>query len=129
MVASPVAGTTYTLSSDATATVEMTMGEGFSSVVVGDLDLDGQADLVVGAPTKSSGDGAGYLFLGPVEGDLETRSADGQFDGSSSEYAGFALASCDVDADGAAELYLSAPLDDSEASGGGGLYALHAIAW
>ena len=75
----------------------------------GDLDDDGQGEVVIGDYT---GSGVAYIFHGPVSGayshatDASTITGDG-------DYLGYALQVVDQDGDGYDDLFLSAALDDT----------------
>ncbi|MBI5517745.1 MAG: FG-GAP repeat protein [Deltaproteobacteria bacterium] len=109
------------IGSSASALLEGTMvGGAFgSSAAAGDVNLDGFADVLVGAPTASpgarSGAGTASLFLGhssliagPPSQTLEGAAAGGSL--------GRSLASGDVNGDGFVDLVLGVPFADS--SGG-----------
>lgn len=98
----------------------------------GDFDADGQADVLVGAPGEASGGrdaGRAYFFYGPVsgsvllgDGDIVLSSAIGR------QRAGetVSLAS-DTDADGLADIAISAPEDDTGGSDAGLVYLLYGV--
>jgi hypothetical protein len=80
----------------------------------GDLDGDGQLDLVVGAPFEASFgyvyNGTVYVFHGPLDGDVAPSSATGVLTGGEdSTYAGTSVdAHGDIDRDGIDDLALGA---------------------
>ncbi len=79
----------------------------------GDLDGDGLSDLVVGAPGADEGEnnnGAAYVYLGTVEGDLEDTDAWATLYGEDGgDRAGDALAGPgDFNGDGSADLVIGA---------------------
>ncbi len=104
-------------------------GDGAGSAVVGagDLDLDGRADLLMGAPRASGGARAGgavYLFLGSGPGDVSLGGADALLLGDArGGMAGFSLAAgFDVDGDGLDDFLVGAPGDGLTASQAGAAY-------
>lgn len=76
---------------------------GSELVDAGDLDDDGYADLVLGAPSSASV-GAVYLFRGPRTGSWDAHQADRIWVGPDGSYAGWGLAAGDLDDDGATDL-------------------------
>ena len=73
----------------------------------GDFDADGVDDLAVTAPTYDHGDGAAFVFYGPVSGDLKGDDAGFRILGELGEYAGSLVRYAgDLDGDGATELAL-----------------------
>ncbi|MCB9745432.1 MAG: FG-GAP repeat protein [Alphaproteobacteria bacterium] len=100
------------------------------AVDLGDVNGDGYADLLAGAPTRpGAGDNGGEaaLFLGPLEGVVEYSDAEAVLEGQgSNEYAGQAVAlPGDLDGDGHPDLVVGSPSSDAGASGGGAVYVLH----
>ncbi len=93
----------------------------------GDLNGDGDPDLILGAPGSSStGDeaGAAFVFQGPLLGRIGTQEADavlvGERDG---DLAGTAVAGVgDVDGDGYDDLFVGAPGQQAEPVGVGLAY-------
>ena len=98
----------------------------------GDIDLDGQADVLVGASRAYSGPdslGATYLFLGPVSGSLDTSDAQASFWGElADERAGASIAgNGDANGDGLLDILIGAPESDTVYESGGVAYLLYGI--
>jgi hypothetical protein len=82
----------------------------------GDVDGDGVADVLVGAPYLDASRGAAFVFYGPVTtGDLGPLEADATWSGMGADEAvGFELtANGDIDGDGVNDVAIGAPLQDS----------------
>ncbi|MFH1464574.1 MAG: MopE-related protein [Pseudomonadota bacterium] len=127
-----VAGTSTGSLSLASATMKL-WGEaagdaaGFSVAGVGDLDIDGLDDLLIGAPSHDGGAtdaGAAYLVLTGADGSTALSSATATFLGGVTEdYAGYCvIGGGDLDLDGLPELLVAAPWQDSAASNAGAIY-------
>ncbi len=87
---------------------------GYCVALAGDVDEDGHADLLVGAPWNDSGGsdaGTAYLVLGPVSGIVDFSAASGKLVGEkANSHAGTSVSSAgDFDADGHADLLVGAP--------------------
>jgi len=87
---------------------------GAHTALPGDMDLDGYADLAVGAlkhdPSGIEDAGAVYLVYGPVTGTVGLETADAVFEGTSeAAWAGYALAGGDADGDAYADLLIGVP--------------------
>ena len=98
---------------------------------VGDVDGDGTADLLVGAPGTDVDDredaGAAYLFYGPVDpGDVQPAAANVTLLGASAgDRAGHAVSGAgDLDGDGHADLVVGAPFQDGGGSDAGAAYVV-----
>ena len=94
---------------------------------VGDVDGDGQNDLLVGAYDVDYGGtdaGAAYLVLGPFSGEQSLGDAAARLDGEAADdNAGFSVgAPGDMDGDGFADLLVGAYGNDSTAAGAGAAY-------
>ncbi len=97
---------------------------GISVSCAGDIDNDGQDDLLIGADRYSGGQGAAYLVLGGSSGTLQSSDADAVLVGETwSDWAGFAVAGAgDVNADGRADLLVGAWGNDTTATDAGVIY-------
>ena len=103
---------------------------GYAAAFAGDVDGDGGTDLVVGAPSHSSGgyEGAAYIFFGDdgLTGSVSLGDADGTWIGTSGgDQAGLAVAALgDLDGDGYGDLLVGAPGSDGGASESGAAYLI-----
>lgn len=89
----------------------------------GDFDADGADELAVGATgdsTTGAGGGAVYLFGADVRGVVSSADADvGLYADSGGDYAGYSLASGDVDGDGHRDLLVGGVWDGDGAASAG----------
>ena len=104
---------------------------GASVAGVGDVDADGFADVLVGAPGEGTGGvaaGAAYLMAGPFAGDFDLYNADTWLGGEAAgDEAGSGVAGAgDVDGDGTPDLLVAAPGADG---GAGAVYLVLGPAW
>ena len=115
---------------DASFTGDNTGDDLGAALSTGDLDGDGYADLILGAPASDPGgadSGAAFVFTGGawtgsyVASDADVRLAGGT---TGSMALGTALASGDVDGDGYADLVAGAPNADGGGTNSGGIYVL-----
>ncbi|MDP2317239.1 MAG: MopE-related protein [Pseudomonadota bacterium] len=109
--------------------VGATNGDFFGrALVAGDMDGDGLGDLAVGAygdDGATLNGGAVYLYLGPIGGRVETAGADGvRYGLGSSDFAGYALAVGDTDADGYDDLVVGASGNDDGGANAGAAYVV-----
>lgn len=104
---------------------------GRNGVGAGDLDGDGQADLLISSPPEDTGgnaSGSVYMVLGPSTGGLvDLRYADAQLYGEGdNHFAGRSVASPgDVTGDGYNDIVVGADGEDSLSSGNGAVYVWH----
>lgn len=95
-----------------------------SGVSIGDVNGDGDYDMLVGAPRVSSYAGEVYLFLGPITADQTAGTDDDSSwtGAATSDYAGQEVAIVgDTDGDGNNDLLMAAIRDDDMASDGGSI--------
>ncbi len=82
----------------------------------GDLDGDGFADLVIGAPGSINTTHGGYAYVvyGPPGGNASLSDADAKlYAEGTTDYAGLAVGSGDVDGDGLDDILIGAPAEDT----------------
>ena len=112
---------------------------GFAVARAGDVNADGYADFLIGAPYNDEGGvdaGQVYLILGGPFGwvsDIYLHDADASFVGEQAgDAAGYAVAGGgDLNGDGFDDLVLGAPYNDDAGTDGGKAYVLfgHAYGW
>ena len=102
---------------------------GASVSVPGDLDGDGNDDILMGAPqSDASGTdaGAAYIFYGPAEGHLAVVSADVKLTGEAAgDEFGYVAGAGDVDGDGYMDLIVGAPFNDEGGTSSGSAYVFY----
>jgi hypothetical protein len=114
----------------ADARVEGETGGGLGeSVAVADLDGDGKADVLAGAPANSRfgrSAGTAYVLYGPLAGIIPAASADARFDGDAEYWTlGYGVAGgADVTGDGLRDLLLGAPGANGDSSQSGAAFVL-----
>jgi hypothetical protein len=96
--------------------------DGLGPIASGDVNGDGHADLIVGAPAADGPDdsrpeaGEAYVFFGPQRGETLDLGRDRPdvtiFGASSGDFLSFAVAAADVNGDAFADILLGAPLAD-----------------
>ncbi|NEU58324.1 FG-GAP-like repeat-containing protein [Halorussus sp. MSC15.2] len=96
----------------------------------GDVNGDGYADVLVGAPSNDSAgsdSGAAYLFYGPVNlSEVELAEANVTFRARApGEHAGFAVELGDLNDDGYADVSVGAPLADANGPNSGAAYVVY----
>ena len=100
---------------------------GFAVALAGDVDNDGNPDLLIGACGEDSGGsnaGVAYLLLGPVSSSADLSAADARFLGErSSDLAGSAVSGAgDLNDDGYDDLIIGAYAEDSGGNASGSAY-------
>jgi hypothetical protein len=123
----PVTGSISLALNDAKLTGENAGDEAGSALSgVGDLDGDGNDDILVGAVGYSNSAGASYVVYGPVSGDLSLADAAAHWVGeSSSDNSGSAVAGLgDWDADGLNDFIVGAYGNDDGGSAAGAAYII-----
>jgi hypothetical protein len=100
-----------------------TGGSGFGmNIDAKDIDGDGRAELLVGAPT-APGHGAVYLFYTPIEGELDDNDAGAVWLGEhDNDELGTGVAFADIDGDSSTDIVIGAPSERSGGSQAGAIY-------
>lgn len=102
---------------------------GWSVTEAGDVNGDGETDVLVGAPGRhddGGGHGAAYLFYGPVEGgEFDVSDADVTFEGPErADHTGASVAGGDIDGDGYADVVVGASHANSSERYAGAVYVV-----
>ncbi len=108
-------------------------GAGAAVAVAGDINADGYADLLVGAPRKDRGDGfyysagTAYLLYGPLWGLQSLSEADAIFarDSAADNTGASVSAAGDMNGDGYDDLLIAAPQMDQYGLNRGRVYLFH----
>lgn len=128
LVLGPVTGTVSLATAEARLLGEAGFDYAGRSVApAGDLNGDGHADLLVGAPFadgQATNTGAAYLVLGPVSGDVDLSQADARIYGETAyDRAGWPVGLAgDVNGDGHSDVLIGAQREDTGGTDAGAAY-------
>ncbi len=123
----PVTGIVDLATADALLVGEASFGyAGHSVSSAGDVDGDGNDDVLVGAYAVDTYQGATYLVRGPVFGTLDLASAEARLSGTADyDVAGESVSNAgDVDGDGLGDLLVGGLLANGSGTSNGGAYLL-----
>jgi len=103
---------------------------GYAVAAAGDMNGDGLADVLIGAPGLDQGGGeagGAYLVYGPMSGDLNLALADSRIIGAETDdRVGYALANVgDLNEDGFADLFVGAWGDNTNGNFAGAAWVVH----
>jgi hypothetical protein len=129
LVIGPVTGETELSLADAIMVGENAGDHAGVSVATGDLDGDGNEDMIIGAESNAiggrSGVGATYIVLGTVTGEVDLSLADTKLAGEDAEdHAGHSVATGDFDDDGVLDVLVGAPNEDLGGTQAGAAYVM-----
>jgi hypothetical protein len=100
-----------------------------AALTAGDFDGDGIGDIAIGAEGMARpglGQGAVFVWYGPVSGELDPEAADAVFSGEvGGDNAGGALDAADLDGDGADDLLIGAAIADAGGTRRGRAYLMY----
>ncbi len=122
----PATGTASYSSWDAALTGESANDQAAHDLTIGDVDGDGQSDLIAGVPYQSSAGsnaGAAYVVLGPLSGHSNLGSSDAKISPTSASGCfGNGVALGDADGDGTLDLAVGASNDYTAGDAPGAVY-------
>lgn len=123
----PLGSDVDTTAADASVHGNLNRGRLGFSLATGDVDGDGNDELLVGEPELiTPGPGSAYLFAGPLHGTIDLADAWVHFSGDGEDSAGFATALDDADGDGLDDVIIAAPWDDAGVTRGGTVWIQYA---
>ncbi|MFT5684520.1 MAG: hypothetical protein ACI8RZ_005461 [Myxococcota bacterium] len=102
------------------------LGTTSTIAIVGDVDGDGEGDLLMGTHSKDSDNGMAYIALGPHSGTTVASDTDIILSPATGDYLGRAVSAAgDMNGDGLDDLLIGAPRDDTGASNAGAVYLIY----
>ena len=139
LVLGPVTGTIELADAEAQIQGEAQFDHLGSVAGAGDVDGDGNDDVITGALENGTGSdddrGRAYVFFGPFEGDLKANTADviytgelGKEDDGFGDLAGYAVSGAgDIDGDGLDDIAVGAPGEDEGGERAGAVYVVAGV--